>query len=114
MGGPILNPFSAASAKKKYLWGNVPAYEVLQLSSNEGADYNKDLRILFAGMSSQFCLTRVYQMKSYAKKSTQLPETSGMLSKLLLVCCWDLLNASKCSSTTSTWTWLPEISYYSL
>jgi hypothetical protein len=69
MGGPVLHPYSDASAMKKYLWGNVPAYEVLQLSSNEGADYNKDLRILFAGLSSQFCLTRVYQVKPYADKS---------------------------------------------
>jgi hypothetical protein len=52
MGGPVLHPFGAAAAKKKYLWGNVPAFEVLQLPSNEGADYNKDIHILFAGSSS--------------------------------------------------------------
>lgn len=35
---------------KKYLWGNVPAFDVLQLGSNEGNDYGEQLRILFAGV----------------------------------------------------------------
>ena len=34
---------------KKYLWGNIPAFDVLRLESNEGKDYAGDLRILFAG-----------------------------------------------------------------
>lgn len=36
---------------KKYLWGNVPAYDVVQLSANEGKAYSRDLRLLFAGAS---------------------------------------------------------------
>ncbi|KAK2758931.1 mynd finger family protein [Colletotrichum kahawae] len=32
----------------KYLWGNVPAFDVLQLSVNEGVSYNEQLRILVA------------------------------------------------------------------
>ncbi|KAK3901827.1 hypothetical protein C8A05DRAFT_16048 [Staphylotrichum tortipilum] len=32
----------------KYLWGNVPAYDVLQLPSNEGENYKEPLRLLFA------------------------------------------------------------------
>lgn len=32
----------------KYLWGNVPAFDVIELGSNEGENYAKDLRILFA------------------------------------------------------------------
>lgn len=35
---------------KKHLWGNVPALDVVRLSTNEGANYKKDLRLLFAGM----------------------------------------------------------------
>lgn len=35
--------------KKKYLWGNVPALDMLGLAHNEGATYAKDLRLLFAG-----------------------------------------------------------------
>ncbi|KAF2230331.1 hypothetical protein EV356DRAFT_345567 [Viridothelium virens] len=31
----------------KYLWGNMPAFDVLKLSQNEGPDYHRDLRILF-------------------------------------------------------------------
>ncbi|KAL9095922.1 MAG: hypothetical protein Q9165_001920 [Trypethelium subeluteriae] len=31
----------------KYLWGNMPAYDVLKLPQNEGTDYHRDLRILF-------------------------------------------------------------------
>ncbi|KAL2833788.1 hypothetical protein BDW59DRAFT_156589 [Aspergillus cavernicola] len=33
---------------RKYLWGNVPAFDVLQLESNEGDQYSNDLRVLFA------------------------------------------------------------------
>ncbi|KAJ5761103.1 hypothetical protein N7520_008259 [Penicillium odoratum] len=33
---------------KKYLWGNVPAFDVLKLESNEGEEYDGDLRLLFA------------------------------------------------------------------
>jgi hypothetical protein len=47
MGGPPLTIFGA----KKYLWGNVPAYDVVQLSANEGKAYSRDLRLLFAGAS---------------------------------------------------------------
>ncbi|KAJ8610781.1 hypothetical protein MRB53_038332 [Persea americana] len=34
---------------KKYLWGNVPALDVVQLERNEGGKYKKDLNLLFAG-----------------------------------------------------------------
>jgi hypothetical protein len=34
---------------KKYLWGNIPAFDVLQLGSNEGENYKGPLRLLFAG-----------------------------------------------------------------
>ncbi|PWY93925.1 hypothetical protein BO94DRAFT_313736 [Aspergillus sclerotioniger CBS 115572] len=33
---------------RKYLWGNIPAIDVLQLGLNEGNDCGQDLRILFA------------------------------------------------------------------
>ncbi|KAK7937625.1 uncharacterized protein PG986_014493 [Apiospora aurea] len=32
----------------KYLWGNVPALDVLQLESNEGNEYKRELNLLFA------------------------------------------------------------------
>jgi hypothetical protein len=35
--------------KKKYLWGNVPARDVLCLEENEGARYEQPLNLLFAG-----------------------------------------------------------------
>jgi len=47
MGGPPATIFGA----KKYLWGNVPAYDIMQLASNEGKAYSEDLRLLFAGVS---------------------------------------------------------------
>ncbi|PLB54875.1 hypothetical protein P170DRAFT_483657 [Aspergillus steynii IBT 23096] len=34
--------------EEKYLWGNVPALDVLKLASNEGESYGEDLRLLFA------------------------------------------------------------------
>lgn len=42
----------AISGREKYLWGNVPAIDVLQLENNEGLSYDKDLRLLFAGKLS--------------------------------------------------------------
>jgi hypothetical protein len=35
--------------KKKYLWGNVPALDIVRLSENEGERYEKPLNLLFAG-----------------------------------------------------------------
>jgi len=40
------NPFGAG----KYLWGNVPAIDVLRLEQNEGEDYTGNIALLFAGM----------------------------------------------------------------
>ena len=34
---------------RKYLWGNMPALDLLRLEGNEGADTTEDLRLLFAG-----------------------------------------------------------------
>lgn len=41
---------SAPFGGKKYLLGNMPAYDVLQLSNNEGVDTKIPMRLLFAGM----------------------------------------------------------------
>lgn len=41
----------AVFGDKKYLWGNVPAFDLLRLDANEGSDYDGELRILCAGMS---------------------------------------------------------------
>lgn len=38
----------------KYLWGNVPAFDVLKVASNEGEAYSGDLRVLFAGTVDAF------------------------------------------------------------
>lgn len=35
--------------KKKFLWGNVPAVDILNLPSNEGVDYQGEISLLFAG-----------------------------------------------------------------
>lgn len=37
----------------KYLWGNVPAFDIINLGSNEGEKYTGDLRLLFAGPYSR-------------------------------------------------------------
>lgn len=47
---------AAVFGKKKYLWGNVPAFDMLRLDSNEGSDYNDNIRILCAGMFSSLRL----------------------------------------------------------
>ncbi|KAJ6276567.1 hypothetical protein J3E71DRAFT_187021 [Bipolaris maydis] len=38
------NPFGSS----KYLWGNVPAIDILRVHENEGQGYNKDIKLLFA------------------------------------------------------------------
>ncbi|XPS75438.1 hypothetical protein M3J07_007516 [Ascochyta lentis] len=38
------NPFGS----NKYLWGNVPAIDVLQMSLNEGERHDRDIKLLFA------------------------------------------------------------------
>lgn len=35
--------------RQKYLWGNVPALDLIKLQQNEGFNFAKDLRLLFAG-----------------------------------------------------------------
>ncbi|CAO1606373.1 hypothetical protein XANCAGTX0491_009870 [Xanthoria calcicola] len=44
---PIVDMVS--HGKQKYLWGNVPALDLLNLQQNEGFDFTEDLRLLFAG-----------------------------------------------------------------
>lgn len=45
--GPFVDMVSHGS--QKYLWGNVPALDLLNLQQNEGVDFAEDLRLLFAG-----------------------------------------------------------------
>ena len=47
-----------AHGSKKYLWGNVPALDILNLQKNEGIDFAGDLRLLFAG---GYCFVMLYQ-----------------------------------------------------
>ena len=44
-----------ASGHRKWLWGNVPGYDVLQLEKNEGRDYDKDLSLCFGGWCNPEC-----------------------------------------------------------
>lgn len=34
---------------KKFFWGNVPAFDIVDLANNEGKDFAGSLRLLFAG-----------------------------------------------------------------
>ncbi|KAF2174400.1 hypothetical protein K469DRAFT_756748 [Zopfia rhizophila CBS 207.26] len=43
VGGRGLIPFGG----QKFLWGNMPAFDLVNLSSNEGMDYNGHLKLLF-------------------------------------------------------------------
>jgi hypothetical protein len=54
MGG---EPIATVFGKKKYLWGNVPAFDLLRLDKNEGSEYGGEIRILCAGMTSKPLLT---------------------------------------------------------
>ncbi|KAF2227139.1 hypothetical protein BDZ85DRAFT_306527 [Elsinoe ampelina] len=44
-----------ADLLSKYVWGNVPALDIVQLSSNEGTDYAGDLAVLFAASGDFRC-----------------------------------------------------------
>lgn len=49
MGGEaVMTAFGA----QNYFWGNMPAIDVVQLDANEGGEYDGDLHLLFAGMST--------------------------------------------------------------
>ncbi|KAI9903766.1 hypothetical protein N3K66_000295 [Trichothecium roseum] len=50
----------------KYLWGNVPALDVLKLDANEGVNYNRDLSLLFAASGD---------IRNVAKTIAELPES---------------------------------------
>lgn len=45
---PSLSTFNFKDSK--YLWGNMPACDVLNLSGNEGTGFQSDVHLLFAGM----------------------------------------------------------------
>ncbi|RLL98932.1 hypothetical protein CFD26_107683 [Aspergillus turcosus] len=49
---------------KKYLWGNIPAFDVLRLGSNEGEEYGEVIRILFAASGD---------LRNVVKTIAQLP-----------------------------------------
>ncbi|KAF0638218.1 hypothetical protein FPSE5266_00605 [Fusarium pseudograminearum] len=51
---------------KKYIWGNVPALDVLQLGSNEGDNYQDQLNLLFAASGD---------LRNVVKTVVELPST---------------------------------------
>ena len=55
--GPLVD--FATHDRQKYLWGNVPALDLLNLQQNEGVDFAEDLRLLFAGKT---CFVRLNQL----------------------------------------------------
>lgn len=44
--------------RKKYLWGNVPAIDMVQSSKNEGKEFPEQFNLLFAGKSESCEATR--------------------------------------------------------
>ncbi|KAJ0168197.1 hypothetical protein CTA2_8707 [Colletotrichum tanaceti] len=59
-------PRQMAYGGGKYLWGNVPAIDVLQLEANEGGAYDGNLRLLFAASGD---------LRNVIKTVAQLPES---------------------------------------
>ncbi|GIJ91024.1 hypothetical protein Asppvi_009989 [Aspergillus pseudoviridinutans] len=51
---------------KKYLWGNIPAFDVLRLGSNEGEEYGGVIRMLFAASGD---------LRNIVKTIAQLPSS---------------------------------------
>ncbi|KAF2644956.1 hypothetical protein P280DRAFT_504434 [Massarina eburnea CBS 473.64] len=56
------NPFGA----NKYMWGNVPAIDVLRLGQNEGSQHAEDIALLFAASGD---------LRNVVKTITNLPES---------------------------------------
>ncbi|KAG8157039.1 hypothetical protein KVR01_013029 [Diaporthe batatas] len=58
---------------RKYLWGNVPAYDVLRLGSNEGESYGKNLQLLFAASGDlRNVITTIARLPNSYKNSIEL------------------------------------------
>lgn len=49
-GGPAMGQIPYG--RQKYLWGNIPALDVLNINHNEAADNTADHHLLFAGTLS--------------------------------------------------------------
>ncbi|KAF5234485.1 hypothetical protein FAUST_7573 [Fusarium austroamericanum] len=60
---------------KKYLWGNVPALDVLQLGSNEGDNYQGQLNLLFAASGD---------LRNVVKTVVGLPSTYGQTINIVM------------------------------
>lgn len=50
--GEAASNFHNRFGGEKYLWGNTPAMDVLNLEQNEGLNYADDIALLFAGRIS--------------------------------------------------------------
>ena len=45
------NEESVTFGMLKYLWGNMPALDIMNIDQNEGRNYDKDIGLCFAGES---------------------------------------------------------------
>ncbi|KAL2075267.1 hypothetical protein VTL71DRAFT_210 [Oculimacula yallundae] len=63
---PNNGPSLTVHGTRKYLWGNVPAYDVLNLRENEGVETKRDLRLVFAASGD---------MRNVAKTVVGLPDS---------------------------------------
>ena len=61
--GPLIK--YASHGRNKYLWGNVPALDIIKLQQNEGVNFAGDLRLLFAG---EDYLIRLYRSLTSAQR----------------------------------------------
>ena len=73
--GPASQNWHNPYGETKYLWGNVPAIDVLKLKQNEGQGYQQRLSLLFAGTSRPSTSLDL----DYTSEISQRLETYGML-----------------------------------
>ncbi|KAM0347291.1 hypothetical protein ACHAPU_004810 [Fusarium lateritium] len=59
----------------KYLWGNIPALDILRLEVNEGKDYNEELNLLFAASGD---------LRNVVKTIVELPESFDQVINLTI------------------------------
>lgn len=65
---------------QKYVWGNIPAFDVMRLESNVGTDYSANLRLLFAGKYSG---ARILTSCGFSKRDICSPIASGDLRNVI-------------------------------
>ncbi|WQF89858.1 hypothetical protein CDEST_14872 [Colletotrichum destructivum] len=97
-------PQQVSYGGRKYLWGNIPAIDVLQLVANEGEASGEKLRLLFADFdASADCIIHVWY-SAFLRKS-DLDILQQRIRPLIEEVCHKLTGKSTDKLLAKTWTY---------